>query len=164
MMTCDALLMLGTDFPYRQFYPTDAKIAQVDIRGGNLGRRCRLSRGLVGDVAATVDALLARLQPRNDRRHLDEHLAHYREARTDIDALAVGHAGRGPIHPQFLAKTLSDLAAEDAVISFDVGTPAIWTARYIRVNGRRRGQARYRRCRPSLVTWPQAWPQIFSVC
>ncbi len=64
MNQCDMLLMLGTDFPYRQFYPSKAKIAQIDLRGENLGRRCRLDLGLVGDVNATIEALLPRLQPR----------------------------------------------------------------------------------------------------
>ena len=61
MLDCDALLMLGTDFPYRQFFPEEAKIAQVDIRPENLGRRTRIDLGLVGDVAATIEALLPKL-------------------------------------------------------------------------------------------------------
>jgi pyruvate dehydrogenase (quinone) len=138
MMDCDALLMLGTDFPYRQFYPTGVRILQIDLRGANLGRRCRLDLGVVGDVGATIDALLPRLQTKAHRDFLDGSLAHYQKARKDLDALATGHAGRGPLHPQFLAKTMSDLAADDAVITYDVGTPAIWTARYVKMNGRRR--------------------------
>ncbi len=137
MLDCDALLMLGTDFPYRQFYPTDAKIAQVDIRPEVLGRRCRIDLGLLGDVGATIEGLLPRLQPKADRAHLDGSLANYRKARQGLDELAVGHAG-GTLHPQFVAKTLSDLAAEDAVFTFDVGTPTIWAARYLRMNGKRR--------------------------
>jgi pyruvate dehydrogenase (quinone) len=137
MLGCDTLLMLGTDFPYRQFYPTDSKVAQVDLRAGNLGRRCRIDLGVIGDVAATIEGLLPRLAPKADRAHLDDSLASYRRAREGLDELAVGHAGR-KIHPQFLAKTLSELAAEDAVFSFDVGTPTIWAARYLKVNGKRR--------------------------
>jgi pyruvate dehydrogenase (quinone) len=137
MLGCDTLLMLGTDFPYRQFYPTDSKVAQVDLRAGNLGRRCRIDLGVIGDVAATIEGLLPRLAPKADRAHLDDSLAKYRRAREGLDELAVGHAGR-KIPPQFLAKTLSELAAEDAVFSFDVGTPTIWAARYLKVNGKRR--------------------------
>ena len=137
MEDCDLLLMLGTDFPYRQFYPTNAKIAQVDLRAENLGRRCKLDLGVVGDVGATLEALLPRLQPKTDRAHLDDSLAHYRRAREGLDELAVGKPG-GTMHPQFVARTLSDLAAEDAVITFDVGTPAIWVARYVAMNGKRR--------------------------
>ena len=137
MMDCDTLLMLGTDFPYRQFYPTDSKIAQVDLRAENLGRRCRIDLGLVGDVGATIDALLPRLIPKSDRSHLDDSLAHYAKARRELDELAVGRAG-GTMHPQFVAKTLNAMADDDAVITYDVGTPAIWVARYVQVNGKRR--------------------------
>jgi pyruvate dehydrogenase (quinone) len=137
MEDCDTLLMLGTDFPYRQFYPTQAKVAQVDLRAENLGRRCRIDLGLVGDVGATIAALLPRLQPKTDRTHLDDSLADYKKARRGLDELAVGRKG-GVMHPQFVARTLSELAAEDAVITFDVGTPTIWAARYITMNGRRR--------------------------
>ena len=137
MEDCNTLLMLGTDFPYRQFYPKDAKVAQVDLRPRNLGRRCRIDLGLVGDVGATIEALLPRLDPKSDRAHLDDSLANYKQARHGLDELAAGHKG-GTMHPQFVARTLSELAAEDAVITFDVGTPAIWTARYIAMNGKRR--------------------------
>ena len=137
MMDGDMLLMLGTDFPYRQFYPTDCKIAQVDLRPENLGRRCRIDLGVLGDVGATIEALLPRLERKTDRAHLDDSLANYAKARKGLDELAVGHAG-GVMHPQFVARTLSELAAEDAVITFDVGTPAIWVARYVTMNGKRR--------------------------
>jgi pyruvate dehydrogenase (quinone) len=138
MNACDMLLMLGTDFPYRQFYPPDAKIAQVDLRGENLGRRCRLDLGLVGDVSATIEALLPRLQTKANQRHLDESLANYERSRRGLDDLAVGRPGRKPIHPQFLARTISELASEDAIFTCDVGTPTVWAARYLRLNGKRR--------------------------
>lgn len=138
MHACDVLLMLGTDFPYKQFMPDHARIAQVDIRPENLGRRAKLDLGLVGDVGATIEALLPHLSPKTDRRHLDAALAHYMEARRGLDDLADGTPGRKPIHPQYLTKVLSDAAAEDAVFTFDVGTPTIWAARYLKMNGRRR--------------------------
>ena len=137
MMDGDLLLMLGTDFPYRQFYPTDCKIAQVDLRPENLGRRCRIDLGVLGDVGATIEALLPRLEPKSDRAHLDHSLANYKKAREGLDELAVGKPG-GQMHPQFVARMLSELAAEDAVITYDVGTPAIWAARYVSMNGKRR--------------------------
>jgi pyruvate dehydrogenase (quinone) len=138
MNQCDMLLMLGTDFPYRQFYPSKAKIAQIDLRGENLGRRCRLDLGLVGDVNATIEALLPRLQSRANRIHLDESLVNYQRARRGLDDLAVGRPGHKPIHPQFLARTISDLASEDAIFTCDVGTPTVWAARYLKLNGKRR--------------------------
>ena len=138
MLACDTLLMLGTDFPYRQFFPEKAKIAQIDLRPENLGRRTRLDLGIVGDVGATIEALLPKLAPKKDRKFLDASLAHYVDARKDLDELATGKKGRKPIHPQFLAKTVSEAASDDAVFTADVGTPTIWAARYLKMNGKRR--------------------------
>jgi pyruvate dehydrogenase (quinone) len=138
MHACDVLLMLGTDFPYKQFFPHDAKIAQVDIRPENLGRRCRLEMGVVGDIGATIRALLPKLKTKTARTHLDAALAHYRTARAGLDDLAKGTPGQKPIHPQYLARIISETAADDAVFTADVGTPTIWAARYLSMNGRRR--------------------------
>ena len=138
MMDCDTLLLLGTDFPYRQFFPDDAKICQIDLRGENLGRRCKLDLGLVGDVGATVEALLPRLQAARDDGHLKASLANYRKAREGLDELASGKPGQKPIHPQYVAKVVDRVASEDTVFACDVGTPTIWAARYLRMNGKRR--------------------------
>jgi thiamine pyrophosphate-dependent acetolactate synthase large subunit-like protein len=138
MMSCDTLLMLGTDFPYRQFYPDHVKVAQVDLDPGKIGRRTRVDLGVVGDVGTTLAALLPRLADKSDGAFLDRALAHYRQARTGLDELAVGRPGRKPIHPQYLARVLDEVAAEDAIFTCDVGTPTIWAARYLRMNGRRR--------------------------
>ena len=137
MEHCDALVMLGTDFPYRQFYPAGVPVIQVDVRGERIGRRVRVDVPLVGTVKDTVDALLPLVTAKRDSAHLDRMTAHYRRARGRLDHLA--HAGRGsaPIHPQFVAATIDRLAAPDAVFTADVGTPCIWAARYLRMNGRR---------------------------
>jgi pyruvate dehydrogenase (quinone) len=138
MLGCDVLMMLGTDFPYRQFYPTDAKIVQVDIRGEKLGNRAPLTMGVVGDVKSTIAALLPRLREKSDRTFLDKALRHYETARKELDELATGRAGHTPIHPQYLTRMLSDAASEDAIFTCDVGTPSIWAARYLRMTGKRR--------------------------
>ena len=138
MMNCDTLLMLGTDFPYQQFYPKKATIIQIDIRGEQIGRRTKVDLGLVGDVKTTLAALLPNLQTRKDEAHLSSSLEHYREARKDLDDLATGEPGRKPIHPQYVARMLDEVAAEDAIFSCDVGTPTIWAARYLKMNGKRR--------------------------
>jgi pyruvate dehydrogenase (quinone) len=138
MHACDVLLMLGTDFPYKQFMPTDCQIAQVDIRPENLGRRCKLDLGLVGDIKLTIEALLPLLKAKTERKHLDNAVAHYKKAREGLDSLAQGTPGRKPIHPQYLARVISEAASEDAAFTFDVGTPTIWAARYLKMNGRRR--------------------------
>jgi pyruvate dehydrogenase (quinone) len=138
MMNCDALLMLGTDFPYPQFFPKKAKIIQVDVRGEQIGRRTPVDLGLIGKVKHTLDALLPRLQEKQDRAYLDICLQHYRVARKGLDDRATGEAGRTPIHPQFVAKVVDELTAGDAVFTCDVGTPTIWAARYLHMNGKRR--------------------------
>jgi pyruvate dehydrogenase (quinone) len=138
MERCDALLMLGTDFPYRQFYPDDATVLQVDTRGEQIGRRTRVDIPLVGTVKDTIDALLPRLAQKISSEHLDRIRTHYEKARERLDDLAVNDRNRAPMHPQFVAKTIDRLAADDAVFLPDVGTPVVWAARYLRMNGRRR--------------------------
>jgi pyruvate dehydrogenase (quinone) len=138
MMDCDALLMLGTDFPYQQFYPKEAKVVQVDLRGEQIGRRTPVALGVVGHVKETLQALTPLLDAKTDRTYLDRCLEHYARTRKDLDDLATGEPGRPPIHPQYVAKLVSDLASESAIVTCDVGTPTVWAARYLRMNGRRR--------------------------
>jgi pyruvate dehydrogenase (quinone) len=140
MLDCDVLLMLGTDFPYRQFYPQGAsvRIAQVDIRAENIGRRAPVDLGVVGDVKATLTALLPLLKQKWDGAHLAQAREHYAKARKALDDLAKGTPGKGLIHPQQIAKAISDQAAADAVFTSDVGLPTVWAARYLAMNGKRR--------------------------
>ena len=140
MLDCDVLLMLGTDFPYRQFYPNapGVRIAQVDIRGENIGRRVAVDIGVVGDVRATIEALLPLLEQNDDGTHLQQARLHYAKARKELDGLAVAKPGGKLVHPQQVAKALSDHATEDAVFTCDVGLPTVWAARYLAMNGKRR--------------------------
>jgi pyruvate dehydrogenase (quinone) len=140
MLDCDVLLMLGTDFPYRQFYPqgSGVRIAQVDIRAENIGRRAAVDLGVVGDVKATLTALLPLLKQKWDGSHLTQAREHYVKARKALDDLAVGTPGRKLIHPQQIAKAISDRAAADAIFTCDVGLPTVWAARYLAMNGKRR--------------------------
>ena len=138
MLDCDTLIMLGTDFPYRQFYPTDAKIIQIDRNPQALGRRATLDLGIAADVSETIDALLPRLTRRTDRSFLDTSLKHYEKARQGLDDLAQPSKANRPIHPQYVARLLSELADDDAIFTADVGSPTVWAARYLKMNGRRR--------------------------
>jgi pyruvate dehydrogenase (quinone) len=130
--------MLGTDFPYQQFYPDGAKIIQVDIRGRNLGRRVPVDVGLLGTVSDTLAAVQPLLAQKPDRDHLDRSVDHYRRARRTLDSLAVNDRDRTPIRPEYVASLASQLAADDAVFTVDVGSPVVWAARYLAMNGRRR--------------------------
>jgi pyruvate dehydrogenase (quinone) len=136
MESCDTLLMLGTDFPYRQFYPSKAKIAQVDIRGEVIGRRAAVDVAVIGDVGATISALLPHLQDRKDTAHLEAAIAHYKKARVALDAQASGDGRR--LHPQQVTDTASRLATADAIFTCDVGLPTVWAARHLQMNGKRR--------------------------
>jgi pyruvate dehydrogenase (quinone) len=138
MKNCDALLMLGTDFPYRAFYPEHARIAQVDVRPEALGNRCSLHLGLLGTVKDTLAAVLRAVKEKTDSSHLNDALIDYKKARKALDELAEGGPNSDIIHPQYVMRLVSELAADDAVFTCDVGTPIIWTARYLKVNGRRR--------------------------
>jgi pyruvate dehydrogenase (quinone) len=138
MEHCDALLMLGTDFPYRPFYPERARVVQVDVRGEHIGRRVAVEVGLVGTVRDTADALLPLLGAERDSGHLTVMTEHYRRARKRLDALARPRGGQTRIHPQVAAAAIDRLTADDAVFLVDVGTPTLWAARYLHTNGRRR--------------------------
>lgn len=138
MDDADTLLILGSDFPYTQFYPDGATTIQVDIRGDQLGKRHPLDLGLVGDVRATTDALLPRLKEKTNRAHLDDATEHYRKTRAKLDDLAVPARGKAPIHPQYLARLIDEAAASDAIFTADVGSPTVWAARYFTVTEKRR--------------------------
>lgn len=138
MMNCELLVMLGTDFPYQQFFPEQATIVQIDIRGEQIGRRSKVDVGLVGDVKTTLTVLSPKLKQKRDEDHLNEALQHYRKARRGLNDLASGEPGRKPIHPQYVARVLDEVASEDAIFSCDVGTPTLWAARYLTMNGKRR--------------------------
>ena len=140
MLDCDVLLMLGTDFPYRQFYPhgSGVRIAQVDVRAENIGRRAAVELGLVGDVRTTLEALLPHLEQKNEHAHLALAREHYLKTRKGLDLLAVPKSEKHGIHPQQVAKAISDHAAADAIFTCDVGLPTVWAARYLAMNGKRR--------------------------
>ncbi len=138
MEHCDALVMLGTDFPYRPFLPDAVPVIQVDTRGERIGRRVPVAVPLVGTVRDTLDALLPALTVKTDSGHRDRMTAHYRRARARLDKLAADRRTESPLHPQYVAATVDKLAASDAVFTVDVGTPCIWAARYLHMNGDRR--------------------------
>jgi pyruvate dehydrogenase (quinone) len=138
MMNCETLLMIGTDFPYQQFFPENATVIQIDVRGEQIGRRTKVDFGFVGDTKSTLRALLPKLEQNQHEAHLKESLDHYRKTRAGLNALATADSGKKLIHPQYVALVLDELAAKDTVFSCDVGTPTIWAARYLTMNGKRR--------------------------
>jgi pyruvate dehydrogenase (quinone) len=138
MMDADVLLVLGADFPYRQFYPKDAKVIQVDLRREQIGRRVKADVGVVADVKSFLMKIGPMVKAKTDDSHLRRATMHYAKVRDSLDRQAQGEPGRKPIRPQYLAKLLDKHASEDAIITCDVGTPTLWAARYIKMNGKRR--------------------------
>ncbi|WP_096929699.1 pyruvate oxidase [Escherichia coli] len=136
MMNADTLVLLGTQFPYRAFYPTDAKIIQIDINPASIGAHSKVDMALVGDIKSTLRALLPLVEEKTDRKFLDKALEDYRDARKGLDDLA--KPSEKAIHPQYLAQQISHFAADDAIFTCDVGTPTVWAARYLKMNGKRR--------------------------
>jgi pyruvate dehydrogenase (quinone) len=137
MMNADTLVLLGTQFPYRAFYPADAKIIQIDINPGSIGSHSHVDMALIGDIKATLTALLPQLEVKQDRDFLDKALEHYVDARKELDNLATAN-DKQAIHPQYVAQQLSRYADDDAIFTCDVGTPTVWAARYLKMNGKRR--------------------------
>jgi pyruvate dehydrogenase (quinone) len=138
MEDADVVLMLGTDFPYQQFFPAKAKHVQVDIRGEQLGKRHPVDIGLVGTVKDTALALIPLLDGSKPTKHLQDALQHYRKTRAKLDDLAVPAGKHKPLHPQYVARALDRLADQDAVFIPDVGSPVVWASRYLTMNGDRR--------------------------
>jgi pyruvate dehydrogenase (quinone) len=133
----DLLLLLGTDFPYRQFLPQKNTI-QIDIDPSRLGRRTALELGVAGDVGATITRLLPKLE-RKDHKFLNRMLTkHVRELDRVVDAYTRDVEHLVPIHPEYVASILDEEAADDAVFTADTGMCTSWAARYITPNGRRR--------------------------
>lgn len=137
MMNADTLVLLGTQFPYRAFYPADAKIIQIDINPGSIGSHSHVDMALIGDIKTTLAALLPQLEVKQDRDFLDKALEHYVDARKELDNLATAN-DKQAIHPQYVAQQLSRFADDDAIFTCDVGTPTVWAARYLKMNGKRR--------------------------
>lgn len=137
VMNCDLLVMLGTDFPYKEWFPVNSKIVQIDIRPERLGRRCKLDLGLNGDVKETLIALLPLLKQKEDHSFLEKCQAKYKESKKNLDAKAKGESGK-LIYPEYLMKTISEKAEANAVFTADVGSPTVWAARYLEMKQGRR--------------------------
>ena len=137
LLDCDTCLLLGADFAWRQFYPGKAKIVQIDIDPTHLGRRHPVTKGVVGDVKVTLEALLPRLHDRSDSSFRSEYLGRYAKYKEAEKEKIV--AGRdGSIPGSYLTRVISQYAAKDALFTADDGTPAAWAYRHIEANGQRR--------------------------
>ncbi|MEU0371953.1 pyruvate dehydrogenase [Streptomyces sp. NPDC006283] len=136
---CELLILLGTDFPYYAFLPDNVKIAQVDVRPEHLGRRSKLDLAVWGDVRETLRCLIPRVRAKTNRRFLDKMLKKHADALEGVVKAYTRKVDKHvPIHPEYVAAVLDELADDDAVFTVDTGMCNVWAARYISPNGRRR--------------------------
>ncbi|WJD96590.1 pyruvate dehydrogenase [Streptomyces antimycoticus] len=136
---CDLLILLGTDFPYGAFLPSDVRTVQVDVRAEHLGRRSKLDLAVWGDVRETLGCLTPKVRPKTDRRFLDRMLKKHAGALEGVVKAYTRRVDKHiPIHPEFVASVLDEEAADDAIFTVDTGMCNVWAARYLSPNGRRR--------------------------
>lgn len=138
MENSDVLLILGSAFPYKAFYPEDAKIVQIDIKPEALGRHTQIDLGMVGDIKSSLEMLIPRINKKDNNSFLKSALKHYKTTVENFDKLASGNSKVGLIHPQYLTKLIDKYASDDAIFTCDVGTPTVWAARYLHMNGKRK--------------------------
>jgi pyruvate dehydrogenase (quinone) len=136
----DLVILLGTDFPYNQFLPDGSKvtIAQIDADAAHLGRRASVTHPVHGDVLPTLAALTVLVEKKSDRSFLDRTLKRHNKLLTSVVGEYTDADKRSPIHPEYAASVLDELAADDAIVTADTGMGNVWQARYITPNGRRR--------------------------
>ncbi|MFI2608514.1 thiamine pyrophosphate-dependent enzyme [Kitasatospora sp. NPDC018619] len=169
--SCDTLVMLGTDFPYRDWYPQDRKVVQIDLDERHLGRRTPVDVGLAGDTAATLRALLPLLDAVKDRSHLDDALGRFADwqegqrklADTRHDHRLLGRLRSafdnrdGDVRPEALAAAVDAAAADDAVFTSDTGMATVWLSRHVTMRGGRRLLGSY-----NLGSMANAMPQALG--
>ena len=133
----DLLILLGTDFPYTEFLPRD-NVAQVDIDASHIGRRTTVTYPVVGDVGATIENILPHIEEKTDRSFLDTQLRnHAKILEGVVDAYTKKVEKKKPIHPEYVAALIDELADDDAIFTVDTGMCNVWAARYLTPNGRR---------------------------
>jgi pyruvate dehydrogenase (quinone) len=134
----DLLLMIGTDCPYTAWYPKNARILQIDVRAEHLGRRCKLELGLVGDAKATIRALVPLLKRKKSDKHLRSCIEKYEHSEHALGQHAKSTKPPQPLHPEFLTKTIGEIADHNAIFTVDTGMASVWAARYLKMaRGRR---------------------------
>ena len=138
MHESDLLILLGTDFPYTQFMPTDCKIVQVDIKPERIGRRAKVTMGLQGSIKDTLEVLLPMISQKEDDSFLQAQLKIYAEVKEKMQTYVEDTGKRDMIHPEFVATTIDQLADDDAIFTVDTGMSCVWGARYINATGKRK--------------------------
>ena len=137
MQECDLLILLGTDFPYANFLPSNCKIVQVDIKPEVIGRRARVDLGMGGTVKDTIKALLPMLDNKTDETFLKDQLEFYEKVKKAIRVYVDDPGETDLIHPEFVCAVINELADDDAIFTVDTGMSCVWGARYLDATGKR---------------------------
>jgi thiamine pyrophosphate-dependent acetolactate synthase large subunit-like protein len=138
VMHCDLFLMLGTDYPYSEFLPRECAVIQVDERARVIGRRAPTELGVIGSVRPTLKSLLDRVKPKSNSRFFDGVTAQRKAWNEMQDKQSDPARSKDRIHPQAVARMVSDLAERDAVFVIDTGLNTLWSGNWIRQSGEQR--------------------------
>jgi pyruvate dehydrogenase (quinone) len=138
MHESDLLVLLGTDFPYTPFMPTDCKIVQVDLKPERIGRRAKVEVGLCGDVKDTLTALLPLISQNTDDSFLKAQLSFYADVKKNMKIYVDDMGKKEKIHPEYIASLIDELATNDAIFTVDTGMSCVWGSRYINATGARK--------------------------
>ncbi|MDK6260039.1 pyruvate dehydrogenase [Corynebacterium frankenforstense] len=140
----DLLILIGTDFPYNDFLPSK-NVAQIDVDGAKIGHRTTVRHPVVGDAGAVIENILPSIEEKKDRSFLDRQLnKHAKLLESVVDAYSKNVDKHVPIHPEYAADILDELAADDAIFTVDTGMCNVWAARYLTPNGKRIDMGSYR--------------------
>lgn len=131
LQEADAILMLGTNFPYPGFFPTDKKIIQVDVRARRLGKVARVDLGIRSDAALFLSALLPRLTQKTDAAFLEATLANYASILKELAKPVANPGTAGTMRPEYVFSTLNRLAADDCIFTVDTGMNNLWSSHYL---------------------------------
>lgn len=171
MHKADVLLMLGTDFPYASFLPVHNRIIQVDIKPERLGRRAKIERGLCGDIALTLQALIPYIIPKTDDSFLQEQLEQYRKVKERLNVYVENKGKENRIHPEYVMSVIDGIAERDAVFTVDTGMTCVWGARYLEATGQRKMLGSFNHgtmanAMPQAIGASLAYPgrQIIALC
>ncbi|WP_413532680.1 thiamine pyrophosphate-dependent enzyme [Empedobacter brevis] len=171
MHKADLIILIGTDFPYKDFIPTDKKIIQIDTDGAKLGRRAKIDLGLVGNAKETINELLELLEPKKNRDFLDSQLEMYQKVLESKMTFVHEKGKENSIQPEYVAYLLDELATRDAVFTVDTGMCCVWGARYITGTGERKMLGSFNHgsmanAMPQAIGAQMAYPdrQVIAMC
>lgn len=129
--SADVLVLIGMNFPYPGFFPTDKKIIQVDVRAERLGRKTKVDVGVRADAGLFLSALLPKLKSKSDTTFLDKALSDYADIKAKFEEPVKNPGKQGSVRPEYMLSLLDKLADDNAVFTVDTGMNNVWTSHYL---------------------------------